>query len=39
MTPVYLLLVDHLPDPTAPDEPAAEAHCANDLYAVLELTT
>jgi putative hydrolase of the HAD superfamily len=39
MTPLYLLRVDHWPDPTAPDAPAAEAHCANDLYSVLELTT
>jgi len=38
MTPLYLLRVDHWPDPTAPDEPAAEAICANDLTAALELT-
>jgi hypothetical protein len=37
MTPLYLLRVDHWPDPTCPEEPAAEAHCANDLRAVLEL--
>jgi putative hydrolase of the HAD superfamily len=38
MTPLYLLRVDHWPDPTAPDDPAAEARCATDLTAVLELT-
>lgn len=38
MTPLYLLRVDHWPDPTAPPEPAAEALCANDLTAVLPLT-
>jgi putative hydrolase of the HAD superfamily len=38
MTPLYLMRVDHWPDPTAPEEPAAEARCANDLTAVLELT-
>ncbi|MFM8304566.1 MAG: HAD family hydrolase, partial [Actinomycetota bacterium] len=38
MTPLYLLRVDHWPDPTAPDEPAAEALCATDLTAVLSLT-
>lgn len=38
MTPVYLLRVDHWPDPTAPPEPAAEALCANDLTVVLTLT-
>jgi putative hydrolase of the HAD superfamily len=37
MTPLYLLRVDHWPDPTCPEEPAAEALCANDLRAVLEL--
>jgi putative hydrolase of the HAD superfamily len=37
MTPLYLLRVDHWPDPTCPEAPAAEAHCANDLRAVLEL--
>lgn len=39
MTSLYLLRVDHWPDPTAPDEPAAGAHCANDLWATLELVT
>jgi len=38
MTPLYLLRVDHWADPTAPDEPAAEAMCANDLTALLTLT-
>ena len=38
MTPLYLLRVAHWPDPTAPDEPAAEAVCANDLTMVLEMT-
>ena len=38
MTPLYLLRVDHWPDPTSPEEPAAEAYCANDLRATLELT-
>jgi putative hydrolase of the HAD superfamily len=38
MTPLYLLRVAHWPDPTAPDEPAAEAVCANDLTIVLEMT-
>ena len=38
MTPLYLLRVAHWPDPTAPDEPAAEAVCANDLNMVLEMT-
>lgn len=38
MTPLYLLRVDHWPDPTAPEEPAAEARCASDLTAILELT-
>lgn len=37
ITPLYLLRVDHWPDPTAPEEPAAEARCANDLRAVLDL--
>jgi putative hydrolase of the HAD superfamily len=38
MTPLYLLRVDHWPDPTAPDDPTAETMCAPDLTAVLELT-
>ena len=38
MSSLYLLRVDHWPDPTSPDEPAAEAYCANDLRATLELT-
>jgi putative hydrolase of the HAD superfamily len=38
MTPLYLLRVDHWADPTSPVEPAAEALCANDLTAVLDLT-
>jgi putative hydrolase of the HAD superfamily len=35
LTPVYLLRADHWPDPTAPDDPTAEAHCAVDLCGVL----
>jgi putative hydrolase of the HAD superfamily len=38
LTALYLLRVDHWPDPTAPDDPAADAICAPDLTAVLELT-
>lgn len=38
MTPLYLMRIGHWNDPTAPDEPAAEAICANDLTAVLALT-
>jgi putative hydrolase of the HAD superfamily len=37
MTTLYLLRVDHWPDPTAPEEPAAEARCANDVRSVLEM--
>jgi putative hydrolase of the HAD superfamily len=35
--PVYLLRADHWPDPTAPDDPAAEATCIFDLRGVLDL--
>lgn len=38
MASLYLLRVDHWPDPTSPEEPAAETYCANDLRATLELT-
>jgi putative hydrolase of the HAD superfamily len=38
MTPLYLLRVDHWPDPTAPDDPSADAMCAGDLTTVLDLT-
>jgi putative hydrolase of the HAD superfamily len=37
MTPLYLLRDGHWPDPTAPADPTADALCATDLTAVLDL--